>query len=506
MKKQSLCFSILMCIILAGIPLGHAADNKTGSTKKTSEERIVTTEHRLKINGKTINYTASAGRMNIAVDDGEQQARIFFMAYEQKTKAGSPRPITFAFNGGPGSSSVWLHFGAMGPRRILLSNNGAPLPPPAQIIDNAYTWLAFTDLVFIDPVGTGYSRAQGEKKEKPYYDFKKDIETVGEFIRRYLSRYNRWASPIFLVGESYGTTRAAGLTKHLQQRHGITLNGVLLISPVLDFSTILFHPSNHLPYVLFLPTYTAAAWYHNTLPKKEPSLATALQNTENWAMQHYLPGLALGTALDSQKKQEAAAQLSSCTGIAEDYIIKNRLSVPVFRFRKELLRNKRKIIGRMDARLTGTDTDIAGESTSYDPSLDSLTGPFASAANHYIKNDLQFDSTLPYEYLNPQVSRQWTWRSGLHGGQGYINVAPALTDAMHVNKHLNVFIASGYYDLATPYFAVTYTLNHLELEEQLRDNITTCFYPSGHMMYIDLPSLKKLTKDVAGFYKKTLAQ
>jgi carboxypeptidase C (cathepsin A) len=504
MKRIIFCCSVLAVAFLVFKTLpAFASDNKTAETVKP-KEIFSTTQHTIKVGRKKLHYTATAGQLILKDDSGKQKAQVFFIAYKKKDKNTAGRPVTFAFNGGPGSSSVWLHFGAIGPKRVRLKEDGSTPPPPAALIDNEFTWLAFTDVVFIDPVGTGYSRALDKKKEKQFFDFKKDIESVGDFIRLYLTRYNRWLSPRFIAGESYGTTRAVGLTKYLHKTHGIDLNGILLVSPVLDFNTIMFNSSNNLSYVLAFPTYTAAAWYHKRLPSKHMELNETLSEVENWVVNDYVVTLTKGNRLPPAQKEAIASRIANHTGLSQDYILKNNLKIPIGRFRKELFRNEKRVIGRMDARFTGPDTDAAGEASTYDPSLEMLIGIFSSAVNYYVRNDLKFESDIPYRYLNYSVSRAWDWSTGINHGQGYLNVSQALTDAIHINNHLRVFIASGYYDLATPYFAAKYTINHLGLDKDLRDNIRIRFYNAGHMMYIDLPSLKKLTADVSLFYKQTL--
>jgi len=498
-------YMVFACLLVLPFSAAHAgaSDNETPE-RLPLKELLSTTQHTTRIKKKTISYSATAGRLILVDDAGKQTAQLFFTAYTSNAGNASGRPVTFAFNGGPGSSSVWLHFGAMGPKRVRLGAAGAPPPPPAALIDNEHTWLAFTDMVFIDPVGTGYSRAVDTKEEKSFYGIKKDFESVGDFIRLYITRYNRWLSPKFVVGESYGTTRAVGVTDYLHTKHGIDFNGIVLVSPVLNYNTIRFDRSNDLAYVLFLPSYAAAAWYHKLVPSQQIQLAPFLKQVEDWALDTYIVSLAKGATLPEKDAQGVASEISSSTGLSESYVLKSDLAVPSPRFRKELLREKQVVIGRMDARFTGPDTDGTGEAGYYDPSLEMLIGPFSSAANHYVRNDLGFKSDTPYTYLNHTISRSWDWSAAIKGGQGYVDVSEALTDALHINNSLKVFIAAGYYDLATPYFAARYTADHLALKKELRDNISIGLYDAGHMMYIDQPSLKKFTADISSFYKKAL--
>jgi carboxypeptidase C (cathepsin A) len=500
---------LAVCLLLALTPGAAAADNTTAAPVGMQETFSVT-EHRVTTAAGTLAYTATAGQLVLTEEKNNQTARVFFIAYEKKAEKKdarrAERPVTFAFNGGPGSSSIWLHFGAMGPRRVVLGEQGAALPPPSRLSDNPHTWLTFTDLVFIDPVGTGYSRAADVETEKQFYSVTRDIESVGDFIRLYLTRYKRWGSPKFVAGESYGTTRAAGLGRYLHYRHGIEINGLVLISPVLNFTTITFDQANILPYVLFLPTYAATAWYHRRSDPPQKELGLALQEAEEWALQHYSAALLQGAGLVEGRRAETAAALAAIAGLPESYVVHNRLTVPPERFRKELLREEGAVVGRMDARFYAPDPDSAADAARRDPALETLTGAFAGAANHYIRSELAFESDLTYEYLNAHIGRQWDWSSAVRGGQGYVDVSESLTRVMHANRHAKVFIACGYYDLATPYYAAVYTINQLDVDAALRSNITFGFYSSGHMMYIDRQALQQLTADIGSFYRAALGE
>ncbi|MCP4713614.1 MAG: peptidase S10 [Deltaproteobacteria bacterium] len=493
MKRKTL---LLIIGIVFSATAGWCLEKKAAPAEQREiKEVLSTTEHTIRIGKKTLAYTATAGQLVLTGADGSQQAAVFFTAYEKKGSKGSERPITFAFNGGPGSSSVWLHLGAIGPKRVRLNQDGSPQGPPSVLVQNQYTWLDVTDLVFIDPVGTGYSRAAKTDKEKDFYDFNKDIESVAAFIRLYLSRYDRWLSPKCIVGESYGTTRAVALQEHMREKYGIDLNGLLLVSPVLDFQTIQLGETGDLPYALFVPTYAAAAAYHNLQAGE-----VAQPVVERWALDTYLGALAYGNALSSEKLNILAGQLAGFCGLSADYVLEHRLRVPPWRLRKELLRTQRRIIGRMDARFSGPDADSAAAAGSYDPGLDSLAGTFAGAVNHYLKKELQFSSDLPYWYLNSKVAQSWNWKGALRGGQGFVDVSRKLTDALHINTALQVFVATGLYDLATPYFATRYTLSHLDLHDSLRGNLHLRRYPAGHMMYLDRDVLRQFTEDVRQFY------
>lgn len=479
-------------------------EKKPEEKKPAPQDVLVETKHRKVIGGQEIAYTVIAGTLVLKEEttdrekesEGEKpKASFFFVAY---TKDGvedvSKRPLTFSFNGGPGSSSVWLHLGLLGPRRVLMGDAGALLPPPYGLIDNEFSLLDVTDLVFIDPVSTGYSRPVEGQKAKEFHDFRKDIESVGDFIRLYTTRYGRWLSPKFIIGESYGTTRAAGLSGYLQERHGLYLNGLMLVSAVLDFSTLEFEPGNDLPYILFLPTYAATAWYHGKARTRKP-LRRFLDEVEAFALGEYADALALGARLSRRRHAQIAERLARYTGLRREYVEQTNLRPVIYRFCKELLRDRRRTVGRLDSRFLGMDRDAAGEYCESDPSLDAIMGPYTAALYDYVRRELKFESDLPYEILNPKV---WPWSFADHQNR-YVNVAETLRHAMCVNPHLKVHVANGYYDLATPYFATEYTFNRLELEPELRGNISMSYYEAGHMMYIHPPSLERLKANLAAF-------
>ena len=465
------------------------------------EEKTSITQHTITINGKTIPYTATAGTIILKEEDQEKgkkpKASIFYIAYTRDdVENPATRPITFSFNGGPGSSSVWMHLGLLGPKRVLLDDEGNPLPPPYKLVDNEYSLLEKSDLVFIDPVSTGFSRSVPGEKAEEYHSVKKDVESVGDFIHQYTTRSKRWLSPKFIIGESYGTTRAAGLSGYLQDRHGMFLNGLMLISSILHFGTARFDPGNDLPYILFLPTYTATAWYHNKLaPELQKDLKSTLKKVESFAYSYYTLALMQGSALPQEKRHEIARKLSAFTGLSQEYIEQTDLRINIYRFCKELLRSEGLTVGRLDTRYTGKDRDDAGELFERDPSYSAVLGPYAATMNHYIRQDLDFENELPYEILAPLYQR-WKYEDNQNN---YLNVAETLRQAIATNPDLKVFIANGYYDLATPYFATEYTFNHIGLSPELRENISQSFYEAGHMMYVQLKSLEQLNNDLGSF-------
>jgi carboxypeptidase C (cathepsin A) len=460
------------------------------------EEPPVVTHHEIHVGGKRLRYTVTTGFMPLKSESGEVEARMFFVAYALDA-AGDParRPLTISFNGGPGSSSVWLHLGALGPRRVRLQPDGSMPPPPFTLVDNEATWLDQTDLVFVDPVGTGYSRAARPELGKRYWSVQGDIESVGEFIRLYLSRYERWSSPLFMVGESYGTTRAAGLAGYLIDR-GIAFNGILLVSSILNFQTAEFTKGNDLPYVLFLPTYTATAWFHKRLePALQRDLQATLREVEAWASTDYTVALARGTVLAAPERRAVAERLARYTGLNREVVEQNDLRIEIQRFCKSLLRADDRTVGRLDSRFTGLDSSAASERPDFDPSLAAIRPPYTAAFNDYVRRELGFSSDLPYHVLGGGFT-SWDWGSA---DEGFPDTSEALRRALARNPHMRVFVASGYYDLATPYYATEYTLSHLGLQPSLREHVTQRYYEAGHMMYIDGAVLAALRRDVAAF-------
>lgn len=454
------------------------------------------TRHEIKVGSKTLRYTATVGMMPIKNREGETEARMFFMAYTLDNPSRSQRPLTFAFNGGPGSASVWLHLGAIGPKRVRMNVDGTMPAPPFDLVDNEHTWLSQSDLVFIDPVGTGYSRAARPDLGQKFFSLNGDIESVGEFIRLYLSRYERWTSPLFLSGESYGTTRASALSGYLIDR-GIAFNGIVLISTIMNFETTNFAAGNDLPYALFLPSYAATAWYHKKLPADLQSrpVQQIVSEVEQWAGGDYSQALAKGDLLTAQERQEIVNKLSRYTGLDARFIDNANLRVSLNLFRKELLRGEKRSIGRLDARFKGYDASIATDSPDFDASEAAIRPPYTSTFNSYVRTELGYKSDLEYYILGGGFTSPWNWNTN----NGYVDTSTALRNALAKNPYLKIFVAMGYYDMATPYFAAHYTLHHISLDPALLKNISTGYYEAGHMMYIDEKSLTKLTNDVDKF-------
>ena len=476
----------------------------------TPQDNLSITQHRLK--AQKLNYTALTGTLVLKEEreaEGEQagnfegdkpRAEVFFISYTlDGVKDSAERPITFIFNGGPGSSSVWLHMGVFGPRRVVM-NDVEAVRPPYELTDNAHTLLKDSDLVFIDPVSTGFSRPVTGEKAKAFHTLKKDLASVGDFIRLYTTRYARWNSPKFLAGESYGTARAAAISLYLQERHGLYLNGLMLVSSILNWATALPAPGNDLPYALFLPSFAATAWYHQKLPKalQDKPLREVLDEVETFALGEYTQSLLQGSSLPPADKKRVTRVLARYSGLSEAYIAQTNLRINIYRFIKELLRDERKTVGRLDARITGYDLDAAGEHIEQDPSLSLIMGPYSGAFNHYVRAELGFESDLPYEILKG-IYKTWSFESD----NEYVNVAEDLRKAIAMNPQLQIFVANAYYDLATPYFATEYTFNHLGLEPHLHQNITMSYYEAGHMMYVHPESLRRLSEDVSAFVKNS---
>ncbi|OQX54044.1 MAG: peptidase S10 [Candidatus Aminicenantes bacterium 4484_214] len=483
-------------------PLG-AEEKPARNFLNLKEDIVSVTHHTIKINNQVIPYTATAGYLTLRDEEGKGKANVFFTAYTREDiKDLSHRPLTFAFNGGPGSSTVWLHLGALGPKKVLLDDNGFPLPPPFKLIDNPYTLLDVSDIVCLDAISTGFSRALPGEKPQQFHGVREDIEAVGEFIRLYLTRNNRWLSPKFILGESYGTTRATGLAGYLQgRRFGLYLNGVILVSSVLDFSTLDFSPGNDLAYILFLPTYTATAWYHHRLPNdlQTKSLREVLDEAEKLALNEYSLALLKGNSLSAEEKEVIIKKISRFTGLSSSYLAQANLRVSAYRFFKELLRNKHLTVGRLDSRFTGRDADAAGERPDFDPSSTAITGPFATLINHYLRVDLKFPNDLTYAIYGNV--RPWRWIYEQQDRTPNVYLAETMRQALNQNKFLKVFVANGYYDLATPYFATEYTFNHIGLNGEFKDRVKMGFYEAGHMMYIHKKSHAQLKKDLAEFIK-----
>lgn len=461
-------------------------------------DHLVTTRHTLPTGQ---GYTATTGTMVVREEvftDGtfvghRPKAEVFLTSYTLDDADPLTRPVTFAFNGGPGSSSVWLHLGILGPRRVVMGDAGALLPPPYALADNDDTLLKVSDLVVIDPISTGYSRAAEGEKAEPYHGFTGDLESIGELIRLWTTRNGRWMSPKFLAGESYGTVRAAGLAEHLQSRYGMYLNGLMLISSVLDFATVDFNEGNDLAYALYLPTYAAIAHYHG-LHGDRP-LADVLREAEEYAARDYPWALARGNRLTADERAAAVSRIAALSGLAQDYVDRVDLRIEHIRFFTELLRDRRLTVGRLDGRFTGWEADAGREHFTADPSMNAITGPYSAALNHYLRTELGYANDLPYEILTSRV-QPWSYKEfeGAH-----VIVTDRLGAAMRANPHLRVHVACGYHDGATPYFAAEHAFAHLPVPAELAANVEFRYYEAGHMMYVHEPTRLRQSADLAAF-------
>lgn len=473
--------------------------NKKDKRKLLGLEPVIT-HHELKLKGRTLNFTARAGVIPLKDEKDETEAEIFFIAYDLEGEEDrSNRPLTFAFNGGPGSSSIWLHMGAIGPQRVLMEPEGWMPAPPFKLEANEFTWLETTDLVFIDPVGTGYSRASKENLDKKFWSFKGDIESVGEFIRLYLSRYQRWSSPLFLAGESYGTTRAAGLAGDLIDK-GIAFNGIILMSTAIDLRPIFFEEGDDLPFQLFVPTYTATAWYHHKLTDElqKRELSDLLAEVELWVESELTVALMKGDRIGAEERMAVAKKLAMYTGLNLEYVLGTNLRINIYRFCKELTRSERRSVGRLDSRFKGVEALEVTETPEFDPSMLAIMPPFTAVFNTYIRTSLGVETDLPYKALNGSINEKWEWEKGHLPTTG-----ERLRSAIAKNPYLKVFVGQGYYDLATPHFATKYMVSHMNVDPELRDNIHIYYYQAGHMFYLDIDSLAAFKNDVGEFIKLT---
>jgi len=462
----------------------------------------------LRVGRKSLGSTATAGAVVLReehVDDGVfkghlPRAEVFLTSYVLDDAEPGKRPVTFAFNGGPGSSSLWLHLGLFGPRRILMGDAGELLPPPYALADNAESLLVHSDLVFIDPVSTGFSRMASGAKADEFHGYSRDLDAVGELIRLWTARNGRWMSPKFLSGESYGTLRAAALADHLQTKFGLYCNGLILISSVLNLGTIRPHADNDLPTMLFLPTFAAIAHYHGKHGRK--SLRTVLREAEDFASRDYPWVLSRGNRLSEGERAEAVGRLAELTGLSPDYIDRSNLRLESSRFYTELLRSEGRVVGRLDGRFAGWLHDGVAERYDEDPSYDAICGPYSAGFNHYVRSELGYANDLPYEVTSAKV-QPWSFKE--FEGES-VNVTRRLARAMRANPHLKVHVALGYHDGATPYFGAEHVLAHLPIPDELRANIESAYYPAGHMMYVHEPSRLQQSADLADFVRRASHQ
>ncbi len=516
MKRFLVCFLIVLLIAIAWGTANAAeeiqketasaelknADSKAKTEAPEPKEESSVTEHKIRVGGQLIPYKASASTILLKNSKDEPTALIYSTAYTRSdVKDLSRRPVAFIYNGGPGSASIWLHMGAFGPMRVVTDDAAATPPAPYKIVENENTLLDKADLVFIDPVGTGFSHAVGKAEGKDFWGVDQDVKSLAQFINIYISRNNRWNSPKFLIGESYGTFRSVALAEYLQSQDGISVNGIVLISSVLDMGTLSFSTGDDRPYIFYLPTYAATAWYYNLLPDRPDDLNTFLNDARRFASSEYAAALMKGSKLSSTETADIAKKLAGFTGLSADYWIEAKLRVKLPQFQAELQRSRGITIGRYDARFMGQTYDRLTEYSEFDPSFSGIVGAFTAAFNSYIRSDLKFGDDKTYKVLPMEPGKMWDWKH--NAGQdaffpGAPNVEQDLIRELIENPHLQVQVENGFFDMATPFFATEYTMDHLLLPVSALDRIHLNYYEAGHMMYLNEGELAKLKSNIGG--------
>lgn len=466
-----------------------------------NEEKVSVTSHTVRINGRDIKYTATVGTIPIRLDNGAVQARMFFVAYTKDGEDSRTRPISFLYNGGPGSATIWLHMGSFAPRHVRMAEEGFQPAPPFHLDDNDNSLLEATDLVFVDAISTGYSRTAPGVSSTPFHGQEGDIRAFGEFISGWVTAYNRWGSPKYLMGESYGTIRSAGLAAELQGRHGIELNGIVMISPLLTYLTLSPSPANDVAWAANIQTFTADAWYHQRLPAdlQAKTIKQVVDESRAFAWGEYLTALARGSTLSDAERAAMAAKLSRFTGLSTQFILDANLRVSAGRFRKELLRDQRLTIGRLDGRFTSLDLDAAGEQQEFDPSNQALSGAYLAMFQDYLRNELQWTSDL--HYASPGRVQPWTYDQNR-----FMDKTEALRGAMTRNPFLRVMVVIGYYDMATIMGGAEHNFTHLAYDRQVTDRVSYGYYEGGHMMYIRPSAHRQLTQDIAKFVREAMPE
>lgn len=501
----SLAFAFALSPVLAGEK--PPSDKGDDAKPESVEPAKSVTQDSVRIDGENVEYTATAGWLIMRNDDDEPIARFGYTAYTRDdVDDASERPITFAFNGGPGSSSIWLHMGILGPKRVVVKDEDFTPPPPNRVVDNAYSILDVSDLVMIDPVGTGYSKPLGDAKGKQFWGVDQDIESVGAFIKRYVTENGRWASPKYILGESYGGIRGAGLVWHMQNEHGMNFNGLVLVSPFLSMTSGVDGADLDRPHALYLSTFAATAWYHDKLDNKPEDLESFLEEVDRFAYETYAPALMEGYTIGGEKKRAVAEQLAAYTGTDADYWVKADLRVSHQQFLQELLRDEEEIAGRIDSRYVGPAVNPLSETMNYDPFFPSIGPAFTAAFLDYMHNELEFGRDEEYAVSAfGNVGRKWDWEHQPPNGGGFpspwSDLRPDLEMALTTNPGLHLLVQQGYFDMATPVAATKHDLDHLDIPAEARKRIHTAFYEAGHMMYVHEPSMQRFRDELAGFIR-----
>ncbi|HEY7288321.1 MAG TPA: hypothetical protein VH583_00695 [Vicinamibacterales bacterium] len=502
------CIALSTVFISAQAPSGRRGQAQSAqSTQGTkphvetagpAEEKISQTSHTIRVDGHDLKYTATTGTLPIRLDDGKVAARMFFVAYTKDGENVKTRPISFLYNGGPGAATIWLHMGSFGPKHVQMAEDGFQPAPPYHLVDNENTLLDATDLVFVDAIDTGYSRVVDDTDNKQFHGVRGDLRAFGEFINDYLKTYSRFPSPKYLIGESYGTIRSAGLAQELQNRHGIELNGIVLISSLLTYQTLSPSDQNDVAYAAHIETYTATAWYHKKLPADLGDLKKATDSAREFAFGEYLTGLARGNRMSTAERIALAQKLARFTGLPVNYVLEANLRIDPGRFRKELLRDRRLVVGRLDSRFTSTEGDAAGERDEFDLSNTALQGPYTAMFQDYVRNDLKWESDL--HYPSSGNVRPWSWDEFQNS---YMDMTDALRSAMSHNPFLKIFVAQGYYDMATVMGGTEYDFAHLGYDKTFTDRVSFSYYEAGHMIYIRPSAHKALKQDIVKFLEGT---
>lgn len=501
--------SLLRILIISILGIGRviAADAdsaKEGEAAAVPEAKVSVTEHQARIGGANVKYTVTAGTMLMSNDKDEPRALFGFTAYVSDATDKAARPLMFAYNGGPGSASIWLHMGVLGPQRAVVTDAGFSPNGPFRRVVNEYSIIDQTDLVMLDPVGTGFAKPVGEGKGEEFWGVDQDIESVSKFIVRYVTENGRWASPKYVLGESYGGMRTGGVSYYLLDKHKMALNGVILVSPFMEMATGFAGLGIDLPHVMFLPTFAATAWYHDALDDRPENLEAFVDEVENFALGEYAPALLMGQRLSDTNRREILVKLAHYTGVSEEYWDRANLRIDEGRFTQELLRDKGQTAGRVDSRFKGNTINRLGESAFYDPMMTAIGPSFLAAFMDYYRSDLKVESVADYT-VSSDIFTKWDWKHKQPDLGGFPvpfpNTAVDLTLAMTQNPAMKVLVQQGYYDLATPHLATKYCLEHLNIADELRSNITLRYYEAGHMMYVHKPSLVKFKTDLAEFIR-----